>query len=437
MYRSAAGRELACLAQQFQQIKTGRAGVRGLVRLLYGILAGGKVVETISFSLWELSFRLGLMRRIEFDDNVVLDPGSDWTQIGARLSASGSLGLRVARHRHSWKQIFFGAEGKGYGCSCESPRDLYLQETDQRIRLLQSFPVEILAIYVSAESVVFVSLGDGSIHRSLDAGSTFSVSLLLATDKSFLRFDHGMTETPDGQLIVGEYGNVPRGVRWESIAFLYYSNDQGGSWRRSDILIQRGANKHVHLVRYSRLIDAVILTDGDNKKRIWKSKPRSDRSGQLEWELMNRFHLQTGGYTSMVELEEKLLFGTDYHGGTNFVVETRDGRKLSRSAVPDPYRRCPIFGMAKRSSASGVEVWATLHNSVDPKVKSLLMCTRNAGRSWTRVIEYDGTRHRIHLVSAANKLQKTIYFHVTALVAGAERGLATFKVADPTQSLRR
>lgn len=434
MYRSEAVRELDCLAQQFQHIKSGRAGVRGLLSFICGILAGGKTVETISFSLWKISFRLGLMKRIEFSDDVALDPQGEWTDLEARLSSSGSLGLSVVRQRYPWKQVFIADEGKGYGCMCDSPRDLYLQEPDRSPRLLQSFPIEILSIFVSSAAVVFVSLGDGSIHRSLDAGSKFSLSLCLATDRSFLRFDHGMTETPDGQLIVGEYGNVSRGVRWESIAYLYYSKDEGGSWSRSDFLIERGANKHVHLVRYNRLMDAVILTDGDNKKRVWKSKPRSDKSEQLEWELVNRFHLQTGGYTAMVELEDKLLFGTDYHGGTNFIVETSDCRKLSRLAIPDPYRRCPVFGMVKRSSASGVEVWATLHNSVNPRVRSLLMCTRNGGRSWTKVIEYDGTRHRIHLVSSANTLQETIFFHVTALVAGTERGLATFRVADRGQS---
>ena len=80
-----------------------------------------------------------------------------------------------------------------------------------------------------------------------------------------------MTELPDKTLIIGEYGNVWENNRWRKSAYLYFSVDMGETWEKSDFLIKKGANKHVHIVKYSKLLDKIFVADGDNKKKLWIS----------------------------------------------------------------------------------------------------------------------------------------------------------------------
>jgi hypothetical protein len=124
-----------------------------------------------------------------------------------------------------------------------------------------------------------------------------------------------------------------------------------------------------------------------------------------------------GGYTSIVETEEKILFGTDYQGGTNFVVETRDCQKYDKKIVPDPYRRSPIMNMVQRRSKNGNEIWAYLPYSTS-KTKSLLMVTTNGGESWNKVIEYNSSTHKVWLVSASSEPADELYFSLEDLKNG-------------------
>ena len=143
---------------------------------------------------------------------------------------------------------------------------------------------------------------------------------------------------------------------------MYFSSDEGKTWERSDFLIKKGVNKHVHLVKYSKLLNKVFMADGDNYKKLWISDALnlSDLSDPKKWKAVNKFHIQMGGYTSIVESDEKILFGTDYQGGTNFLVETEDGKKFTKKVVPDPYRRSPIINMVQRKSKSGNEIWVII-----------------------------------------------------------------------------
>src|SRR3970040_3118004 len=103
-----------------------------------------------------------------------------------------------------------------------------------------------------------------------------------------------------------------------------------------------------------------MMADGDNYKKLWLSDSldRSDHENP-NWKPVNRFHIQMGGYTSVVESDGRIFFGTDYQGGTNFWVESTDGKKFTKKIVPDPYRRSRIDNMVPRKSKIGVEIWAT------------------------------------------------------------------------------
>ena len=133
-----------------------------------------------------------------------------------------------------------------------------------------------------------------------------------------------------------------------------------------------------------------------------------------------------GGYTSIVESDGKILFGTDYQGGTNFVVETRDGEKFDKIIVPDPYRRSPIDNMVPRKTKAGNEIWANLPYCT-ANTKCLLMYTANGGRSWNKVIEYSRTTHKVWLISSSNGIADELYFSIENL---KNNDRVVFKIAD-------
>ena len=118
-----------------------------------------------------------------------------------------------------------------------------------------------------------------------------------------------------------------------------------------------------------------------------------------------------GGYTSTVESDGKVFFGTDYQGGTNFLVESADGATFRKRVVPDPYRRSPIDNMVVRTSANGQELWANLPYSSGAG-KALLMMSADGGRTWERMIEYHRKDHIVWLISSSNEPARDLYFSV-------------------------
>jgi len=163
------------------------------------------------------------------------------------------------------------------------------------------------------------------------------------------------------------------------------------------------------MIHYSRRLDRLLLADGDNRKQLWVSDPAGCYSiDDIRWRLRTSWHIQTGGYTSIVECDGKILFGTDYQGGTNFLVETNDAKRLVKKVVPDPYRRSPIHSLLRRQSRRGCEIWANLPVSTG-RSKSLLMYTEDNGGSWNRVIEYDSRTHGVSLIGAASMAVTEVY----------------------------
>jgi Tol biopolymer transport system component len=133
-----------------------------------------------------------------------------------------------------------------------------------------------------------------------------------------------------------------------------------------------------------------------------------------------------GGYTSVVENGERILFGTDYQGGTNFIVTTRDGQKFDKAIVPDPYRRSPIDNMVQRKSKTGNEIWANLPYST-ANTKCLLMYSVDGGRSWTKVIEYSRATHKVWLIGSSNEIADELYLSIENL---RNSNRVVYRVAD-------
>ena len=398
--------------------------------LLFDVARSGKIREIISFGIWEVRHTLGLFPKsqyIVFDDKepYIIKEGD----ILGELDFSNSS-FEIKRTQN-WKVSHRDSKEIIFGCLASEDNILYKSlDAGKSIEKIEEFKLGITSIYISNEDVIFVNTW-GKLYRSTDNGKSFELSLELTYDDSYIFHHNGMTQLPNGELLIGEYGNVPVDGVWANIANMYASSDLGKSWEKSDFLKKQGINKHVHLIKYSKLLDKVILADGDNKKKLWLSSKLDNFDLKThKWNLINKFHIQIGGYTSCAENESKLILGTDYLGGTNFLVETKDGKKYKKRVIPDPYRRSPLMDLVTRSSKDTDEIWAVLNNPISSNAKCLLMCTKNGGKSWSRVVEYDGTKNLILINSGSTKSRESISFAITSYeVDGGKKGVC-YEIKD-------
>ncbi len=413
--------------------------LKSSLQFAHGVYKSGKISELASFVVWEAMHQLRLFARSQymtFSSAEALALGKEkvssdeFTQKVIDLCSSRQL--KVTRSAHKWKLMTIDENGDIWGCLYPNDNELY-KSTDQgeSIVFVSRFAEKIKAIYRSKQQTLFVCTKGAVFRRDFksdDGNEPFKKCLELSTPESFFRHNNEMTETPEGLLIIGEYGNVWENGSWRKIAYLYFSHDGGTNWQRSDFLIRQGINKHVHIIRYCETLKRLVLADGDNKKKVWLSNTLEEsRLHEVGgWQPLNRTHIQMGGYISSAEVDGVLYLGTDYQGGTNFMVTTKDGKHFDKQIVPDPYRRSPIDNMGQRASKRGNEVWANLPYST-PRTKCLLMFTRDGGKSWERLFSYNGATHKVWLLSSANGIADQLFFSVENLKTG-ER--AVYQVAD-------
>ncbi|WP_077923144.1 glycosyl hydrolase [Spirosoma sp. 209] len=382
----------------------------------------GKLRESVSFLRWEIVHRLRLFRLgnryVSFTDQSFFSITNDrvWLRKNtAAGSVSINAGLSFRAVPVDWKYSFQATDGRLYGCLFSRPNALVVSvDRSQSVEVLHEFQHPIASLFVSRNSTLFVCV-KGVVYQSRNGGLSFRPVLNLSTPISYFLFNNGMTELPDHTLLLGEYGSIWHGRSWQNLAYVYSSVDGGETWTSSDFLQRQGVNKHVHLVRYSATAKTVFLTDGDNKKQIWSNRALVNESTGFTtgWQLINRYHHQTGGYLSMAETQDAVVFGSDYLGGTNFIVRTVDGVRFEKLTLPDPYRRSPVMNLVTRQGASGSELWATTYSCLSSQAKSLLMCSYDSGKTWTRVIEFDGASHEIRLVSSSQTPSDDLYISIT------------------------
>jgi len=417
-----------------------KRGIEKAFRFVHDVYRSGKLREFLSFIVWELFHRAGLFPKkdyLKFNDNEVITLGNE------RLSSLefGERIDRFFRHRqlsnlrsdHNWKLLLIDHTGEMFGCLYPEDTDLY-RSTDRgaSVVFVKRFPERIKSIFVSYQHTIFVCV-KGAVYRSSDDGRSFTKSLVLGSSESFFRHNNAMTETPDKTLVIGEYGNVWEAKGWRNLAHLYFSSDEGETWKRSDFLKEKGTNKHVHIVQYSRLLNRLLVADGDNKKKLWMSQPLDPIGFQdPQWKAVNQFHIQMGGYTAIAESDGQIVFGTDYQGGTNFVVTTKDCKKLTKRIVPDPYRRSPIDNMVQRKSKRGVEIWANLPYST-ANSKCLLMYTADGGKTWNKVVEYSRATHTVWLLNSSKEIAEELYYSIEDLRSNDR---VVYKIVDQSDGLR-
>ena len=384
----------------------------------------GKVRELMSFVLWEIThhlrfYRIG-SRYVRFTEDRYLSIKENEPVLSSALfnSLMSEQGLCFNAVDVDWKYCVQTTGGILLGCCYSQPNALYVSYNYSESAIFVSeFAHPVTSLFISQNDALFVC-SNGVVYKSDDLGKSFKPVLQLSTSISYFLFNIGMTELPDQTLMIGEYGSIWREKNWQNLAFLYYSFDRGETWTTSDFLMQQGVTKHIHLVKYCTLLKSVLLTDGDNKKQVWINSTLSHYNKQANrqtkgWHLINKFHHQTGGYMSMAETDEAVLFGSDYLGGTNFIVRTLDGKKFQKLVLPDPYRRSPVMNMCTRQSSAGNEIWAVSYSCLSGTAKSLLMYTKDSGNSWTKVIEFDGTKHEVRIVNSSSIPSDALYISIT------------------------
>lgn len=377
------------------------------------IYKSGKLVEFFSFVIWEVLHRIGLFKKNQY---MFFENEKPLVQL-ANLMSNNSLriddNIEIKKSEIEWTLSFIDANGIIWGCIRTDEKIFYKCVNNELIKVNQ-FPLVIRAIYISKQQIIFVCIF-GILYRSDDNGCNFISVLEFSSPKSRFIHNNCFTEKPDGELFLGEYANVWELNKWRFVGYLYQSKDQGKTWVKNSFLKKAKVNKHIHIVKYSSLINGLVLTDGDNKKLLWinnSSHYESITNGNQTkgWKKITKYHLQTGGYSAMVELDNKVIFGSDYLGGTNFLITTKDMNLFHKQIVPDPYRRSFFTNMVVRKNNSGIhEIWAVLHSSFSSKTKSLLMFSANSGKSWKKVIEYDGTTNDLSITSSSINTIDTLH----------------------------
>lgn len=409
---------------------------------LFEVKRQGKLAELASFLLWEIRYRLGLGKN-KYLKFTSAQPCIITDFFPEQLQCFGVQNIAFRKEKINWK-VLIRVNACHFGTTHEAPDTLlHVDPATHQARTLYKFSSPVSSLFVCSSEVLLISLMNGTVFRSesiLDYRpdhTHFSIthSLNLSNAASYIRRNYAITETPDHLLLLGEYGNVHDSKRkWISCAYVYTSKDQGITWTRSDFLIRQGINKHVHILAYSKLINALILTDGDNKKKTWIGTHDSNHRDPVNWRLVNRFHYQTGGHLSIAETSAAVFLGTDYLGGTNSIVQTKDGKFFTRQVIKSPYRRCPVYDLQTRSSYfqdKPMEVWALLYNQRDRLSKGLLMFSTDNGASWNKVIEFNATKYELSISSSGENIKNEIFLTVRKLgLTSSENTIKTYVISD-------
>jgi len=370
--------------------------MKKIISFIAHIYKNDKFAELLSFIIREIKYFFGFYKKItmRFNQAPLLCLENN------HLDDLQSTPFLVKTDVNWFLQ--FSDNDKIYGTTDDNPNTLYVCINGKLTELFY-FTDRILSIFISSKKVIFICTY-GKLYRSTDAGYTFSIVLNFSSTQSYFLQD-SFTENDKGELFVGEYVNAYN-KKWHFGAYLYYSRDNGTNWKKFDFLKQKNINKHIHLVKWNKKLQGLILTDGDNKKKLWYNRSGNYQSitqnSNSGWEDITKIHIRNGGYTTYVESNGKAIFGTDYNGGTNFIAMTSDLYKFTKQIVPDPYRRSVFASMLNIYRTNQPQIWAVLHGEESKNAKSLLMMSIDNGKTWNRIIEYNGDSFKIKILNTNN-----------------------------------
>jgi hypothetical protein len=370
------------------------------LRRLYALRAG-KFREAMYAIFLELRYRWCCVFRlrsalIEFKPTPFWRCCSEYPLNLAELAATLRLhNFSVVESATRWFIITESADGVFFGVTDDRPHVLQCADN------LSSTPTElfefnkpIFCVFISSSNRIFVAT-KGVVYLSKNAGNHFDPVLQLSDDDSTVWHNHGIDETPQG-LVIGEYANIINtGWTWDfwkSVAYLYVSHDDGESWHRFDYLVRTGA-KHIHLVKYSRRLARLLVTDGDKRKQSYwidlidQLKPRDFKEARFD------SFTRGGGHAAFAETQKATLLGTDYRIAPNSIICVRSSKDSCDRMLPRPYRHSPVLNMLCMKYHAGTITFAYLQGGLCPRCQNALIYSDDDGESWYRLIEFDNHVH--------------------------------------------
>ncbi|KFF28448.1 beta propeller repeat protein [Chryseobacterium vrystaatense] len=357
------------------------------------IVKSNKSEELLSFLIWEFSwfFFKKNIKQVQFvNEKPSLLFNKSFNEVCLILHPN------FCESSDDFSLVYFDKNSGIFGSMISNPSKLFFKDGVGNIVQRFDFDNNIEGIFIDSRGSVFVCCG-GIVFKSTDSGFTFKKVLAFSSDQSRFLFET-ITETENNEILIGEYANVKKDRKWIFVGYIYISYDAGESWKKSDFLKNK-INKHIHIVKWIKSLKYLVLTEGDNKKGIWINNSNNyilqGKSKEKGWFRLNKFHIQKGGYTSLVETKKNIILGTDYYMGTNFIVSTANFKKFSSAMIPDPYRKSAVFRMLYLRNGM---VWGSLYNHVSPN-RSLLMYSRDFGKTWYKFLEYDGSMIKMSIVS--------------------------------------
>ncbi|MCF7560368.1 hypothetical protein L3X39_06915 [Sabulilitoribacter multivorans] len=386
--------------------------VQKALQFISDIYYSGKLVELSSFIVWEIKYLLFFYRNSQILKFNGANPLRFFTRKDKLLEIK-SESFEISKSDIDWVLVFIDDSQNLWGNIINNESTLF-QFSPEGI-LINSFELKdkISGIYINKKNSVFCCAA-GILYKLSENKKLLREVLKLSTCDSYFLQD-AFTETPKGELFIGEYANIFENKKWKFVGYIYHSIDNGDTWNKIDFFKKTGVNKHIHILKWSNVVNGLIMTDGDNQKNIWLNKSnkyfnRLSSTPELGWKKLNKYHIQKGGYTGIAELNNKILFGTDYNGGTNFLISTKDMICFDKKVIPNPYRRSTFNRIAiRRNKLNKLEIWSNIRFKHNKKIKSLVMLSIDDGETWKKIIEYDGTQFEIDIISNSRKVITEIY----------------------------
>ncbi|KPE51476.1 hypothetical protein [Chryseobacterium indologenes] len=387
--------------------KYSEINVINFVPFMYKVIRANKAEEFLSFLIWEFSWRFFKknINQIKFNNTV-----SDLIVHGGVNDFDAISHVKLQKNLIDFNLVIVD-HYRILGSRVSSPTKLFFQDSYGNIDEGFDFGSVIDSIFMDSRKNIFVC-SEGMVFRSKDLGLTFEKVLDFSSVESKFLFET-ITETENNELLIGEYANIEKDGKWVFVGNVYVSYNEGDTWNKFDFL-KKYINKHIHILKWINQLRCLVLTEGDDKKSIWINKSSNYSSQSINeksgWFRLNKFHIQKGGYTSLVETKENIVLGTDYYQGTNFIVSTKDFKTFNSVVIPDPYRRSAIFRMLYLENET---IWASLYNHLSSN-RSLLMYSEDLGKSWHKFLEYDGSKIKISMIS--NSIENHFYILLEDLV---------------------
>ena len=101
--------------------------------------------------------------------------------------------------------------------------------------------------------------------------------------------------------------------------------------------------------------------------------------------------------------------------------------KFIEKVVPNPHRRCLFRRMIVRINNNGKsEIWTNLNFEYGGGVKCLIMVSIDSGKTWRKVIQYDGEQFKVRIISCSNHIAKGLYI---LLVNNKDNTSTTLKIS--------